>query len=282
MYRNCKQDNFYLLLFLCLSTGVWWVIALAYIVFGSTISKSLGPLTFTHPLMRIICFLPSFAGLLICFLDGGFVVLIKCLKKCLPRKCDFMWYLILLLQAVVYWLVVRFGLILFGIEVPKMIYSFWQMFFKVITNYNEEIGILGSAFGWFGFLLPFLQSKTKSRVLSGVFTGAIFGFWILPIYFIPSFATSSSCILYIIQMIVFMLFLSYVFNATNGNIFLYMYVFLLTGSGTLLQFYYFNAPTQLLQIIFFIFATIIMHFTLKKLKIGQALQIFPEYIHQNF
>lgn len=278
MFRNCKHDNFYLLLFFSLSTGVWWFIALAYIIFSSTIVEYLGPLTFAHPLMRFVCFLPSLAGLLIYFLDGGFIALVRVLRKLLPRKCDFFWYLVLLFQAVIYWFGVRFALILFGIEVPKITYSFWEMFLKVITNYNEEIGILGSAFGWFGFLLPFLQSKIKSRVLSGVLAGAAFGFWIMPIYFIPSFATSSSCILYIMQMTVFMLFLSYAFNATKGNIFLYMYAFLLTGSGNLLQFYYFNAPAQFLQLILLIFATIIIHLTLKKLRIGQSLQVFPEFI----
>lgn len=278
MYRNCKQDNFYLLLFLSLSIGVWWFIALAYIRFGSTLSEYLGPLTFTHPLMRFICFLPSLAGLLIYFLDGGLVAVIKCLSKILPRKCDFIWYLVLLCQAVIYWLFVRYGLVIFGLEVPKITYSIGKMFFKVITNYNEEIGILGSAFGWFGYLLPFLQSKIRNRVLCGVITGIVFGLWILPIYFIPSFATSSSWILYLMQMTIFLLFLSYVFNATKGNIFLYMYAFLLTGSGTLLQFYYFNAQTQFLQILFLIFATVITHLILKKLRIGQTLQVFPEFI----
>ncbi|OBY80256.1 hypothetical protein BBG47_07495 [Paenibacillus sp. KS1] len=111
-------------------------------------------------------------------------------------------------------------------------------------------------------------------------TGLIFGLWVLPGYVISSYETSTSYFLYVIQLMFFIWFQSYVFNATRGTLLFYLFTFWLTATGSRLQFYYFNAQVQILQVSFFLIAAIIMHFIYNKQKEknNYELQMSPQFI----
>jgi len=73
-------------------------------------------------------------------------------------------------------------------------------------------------------------------------------------------------------------FVSYMYNATNGNLLYYVLLFWLISAGARLQLYYFNAQVQLLQIAFFALSVIAVHFIMKKRNIEQKLQVLPDDI----
>ncbi|KAA2301651.1 hypothetical protein FY526_23930, partial [Clostridioides difficile] len=114
-----------------------------------------------------------------------------------------------------------------------------------------ETGLIGGLFGWIGFLLPFLQGKLKNNITSGLITGLLFGLWVLPGYLISSFGTSTTYIYYVVQLMAFIVFQSYIFNATKGTLLFYLLAFWLVATGSQIDLYYFNPQVQIMQFFFF-------------------------------
>ncbi|KGE16345.1 hypothetical protein PWYN_16495 [Paenibacillus wynnii] len=113
---------------------------------------------------------------------------------------------------------------------------------------------------------------------SALLTGFLFGLWVLPGYIISSFGTSTSYLFYVAQLMVFVVFQSYIFNATKGNLLFYLFAFWLAATGSQIQLYFFNPDVQKLQISYFIIAAVVIHFVFKKRNIAQPLQVFPDFI----
>ncbi|MEN8907439.1 MAG: hypothetical protein ABF289_15895 [Clostridiales bacterium] len=212
---------------------------------------------------------------------GGFSGLKGILLKVIPRKQDLKWFPILTGVFVLFASSMHFGSKLFGIAVPEITYTIPQIIMKALWNFIEETGLIGGIFGWIGFLLPFLQSKFKNNITSALLTGFIFGLWVLPGYTISSFGTETSYVFYVIQLMVFVLFQSYIFNITKGNLSFYLFSFWLAATGSRIQLYYFNSQVQILQISFFLLASIVIHFVFKKYKVKYTLQESPKFINCN-
>lgn len=153
-----------------------------------------------------------------------------------------------------------------------------EMIIGALKNLYEEAGIIGGEFGWFGFLLPYLQKKFKSNVKAGALTGLLFAIFLAPGYVISSFELAAAYPLYIIQLVLFAIFVSYMFNMTEGNLLFYIILFWLIATGSRLEFYYFNAKVQLLQVAFFAIAVLVIHLIVKKRNIKMELQVLPDYV----
>ncbi|MHB8062127.1 MAG: hypothetical protein ACYDG2_05740 [Ruminiclostridium sp.] len=276
-----RNSNKYLVLYLGLAFGICWGIAIAFMLFGDILVPITGELTLTHPLIIIALYAPSGAGLITYLAMGGFKGLKGILLKLIPRKQDLVWFPILLAICVLFWITMHFGSLLFGIKVPEMTYSTSEKIVQILRNFIEETGLIGGVFGWIGFLLPYLQKKFKNNITSGLLTGLLFGLWVLPGYVISSFGTQTDYLFYVVQLMFFVLFQSYVFNATKGSIVFYLFTFWLVASGSRLQFYLFNPQVQIMQIGYFIIAAVVIHFVFKKFKIEHSLQVFPDFIQKN-
>ncbi|ALS03225.1 hypothetical protein ATZ33_00085 [Enterococcus silesiacus] len=111
-------------------------------------------------------------------------------------------------------------------------------------------------------------------------TGFAFGFFVLPGYVVSSFETATLYPFYVAQLMAFMLFFSYIFNATEGSILMFIYTFWLIASGSRLKLYYFDPKVQILQLVFFCILSVMMYQLAKKGIIEQKLQLFPDYIYQ--
>ncbi|SFS02536.1 hypothetical protein [Anaeromicropila populeti] len=273
-----KNSNKYLALYLGISFGCCWGVGLAFILFGEALTAVVGELTLTHPLAIIALYSPSIAGLITYAAMGGMDALKKILFKLIPQKQDLFWFPVLFVVFVLFAASMHYGCVLFGISLPKMTYSIPRMIIEALRNLIEETGLIGGVFGWIGFLLPFFQSKFKSQTKSALLTGFIFGLWVLPGYVISSFGTSTAYPFYVIQLMAFILFLSYVFNVTNGNLLLYIFTFWLMATGSRLKFYYFIPSVQIMQISYFIIGTIVIHTVFKKKNITYTLQTFPDFL----
>lgn len=271
----------YLFLYLGISFGVCWGVGLAYMLFDDVLVPITGELTLMHPIAIIALYSPSIAGLIVYFVMDGFAGLKGIFSKLIPEKKDLIWFPILFGVFIIFALTMHFGSRLLGIGVPEMTYTVPGMILKALRNFIEETGLIGGAFGWIGFLLPYLQSKFKSNITSGLLTGLLFGLWVIPGYLIDSFGTSTDFLYYVAQLMVFIVFMSYIFNATKGNILIYLFSFWLISTGSQIDLYYFNPQVQIMQLVFFLICAIIVHFVFKKKNIGRPLQTFPDFIKKS-
>jgi hypothetical protein len=276
-----KNENRYLWIYLSLIFGIGWSIFVSCALFAKQLEPILGKLTMTHPLIIFVLNLPTLSGLTVCFLRGGTTSLSRMMSKLIPRKQDLCWFPILFAIFLLFGFSMRYGSLVLGIETPQITYDFSQMLLTALGNFIEEIGLLGGVFGWAGFLLPFFQKKFKSNVKSGLLTGFIFGLWVLPGYGISSVGETTSYLLYVLQLMSFLVFASYVFNATKGNLTLYMFAFWLVASGSHIQLYNFVMPIQVMEVLFFALMASILHFIFKFVRISYSLQMFPEFIQKN-
>ncbi|WP_223067494.1 hypothetical protein [Paenibacillus caui] len=273
-----KSSNKFLYLFLGISFGMCYGIACLFIFFADWIVPITGELTLMHPLAIIALYSPSIAGLITCYLMGGGSALKGMFAKLLPRKQDLYWIPIIVAICILFAFSMHFGSLLFGITVPENTYSVPEMIRIGFLNLFKETGLIGGLFGWIGFLLPFLQGKFKSNIISGLLTGLLFGLWVLPGYLISSFGTTTTYVYYVIQLMAFIVFQSYIFNATKGNLLLYLLAFWLVATGSQIKLYYFNPQVQLMQFAFFLLAAAVLHVVFKRRKVDYTLQTFPAYV----
>ena len=274
MDKLTKMFVFYMII----TFGVWWSIAWAYFLFNSIFTSYLGVLTLFSPLMLVVLYLPSMTALIVYYRLKKWDGIKGILYKFVPEKKDLFWFPVLLVLFVIFSLAMRFGCLALGVPVPQISYTPGQILLIVAGNFIKETGLLGGVIGWMGFVLPFFQSKLKDPIHAAILTGLLFGLWVLPGYFIASFHTQTSYSLYVIQLISFILFQSYIFNVTKGNLLIYFFSFGLISSGSHINLYYFNNPIQVLQIIFFALAALTINIIFRKLKINYSVQRFPEFI----
>lgn len=267
-----------LFLYLGITFGLAWGILFTFIYFSDFLIPITGPLNLNNPITMFVLYIPSIAGLVTYLVMGGLRGLKGILKKMIPRRQDLFWFPILFLVFVLFALSNHFGSVVLGVPVPKITLTVTQMITKTLTNLIEEVGLLGGLFGWIGFLLPFLQGKLKSNIAAGLLTGLIFGLWVLPEYMMSSFGVTTTYLLYVLQLMLFILFASYIFNATQGNLLFYFFSFWLAATGSHIQLYYFNTPVQVIQIIFFALAIIIIHIMFRVMQVDCQLQVFPDFI----
>ena len=275
------MKNKYFTIFLVITFGLCWGLASLFMIFNDFFAKIFGDASFTNPVVMVALYSPSIAGVVVYGLMGGWKAIKNLFGKFIPRKQDLIWFPIVIGMALLYLVCIHFGSIVFGFDVPEMTLTFNQMVIEVVKNLFEEAGILGGVLGWIGFLMPYFQKKYNSNVKAGLLTGLIFGIYVLPGYMISSFELAAAFPLYVIQIMLFLVFVSYMFNATNGNLLYYVILFWLISSGARLQLYYFNAPVQLLQIVFFALSVVAVHFIMKSKKMEQKLQVVPDYVGIN-
>jgi hypothetical protein len=234
----------------------------------------------SHPVVILALYSPSIAGVLVYYVYGGWTDVGRLLQKMLPRKNHAWWYLAIFSMFVLFAFYMRVASVLVNQAVPAITLTVPQMAARALWNLIEETGLIGGVFGWIGFLLPFLHRKFRERtVLAASLAGLIFGLWVMPGFMISSVnQTDTSYVLYVLQLMVFIVFADIVFNATEGNLLLYVFTFWLAATGSHIQLYYFTRRTQLLEIAFFGIAAIVCAATVKRAKLTSAVQTYPSFL----
>lgn len=275
-----KSYKKYLVIFLCVAFGLCWGVAALFIVFSDVFTPIFGELTMSNPLVITILCSPSISGLLVYFLMGRGRGVLSILKKVVPRKEDLFWFPILLAVVALFYITMHYGSIILGVGVPERSLPVSRWFIEALKNLYE----VGNVFGWFGFLLPYLQTRMKKdgkinvTIKAGLLTGFFFGLFIMPGYIVSSFETASMYPYYLVQIMIYCVFIAYVLNATKGNLLVYIFSFWLLGSGSKLELYFFNLPVQIMQIVYFLILSIVIHILVKNNKVKHELQTLPEYV----
>ena len=273
-----KENNRYLYWYLGITFIIWWVIAGLFMMFSKDIIPVTGKLTLLAPIVIIVLYLPSIAGLIVYNMYGGKPAVKAIFRKLIPSKSECVWFPILFAVFAFFAFCMHFGSILFHFSIPKITYTLPKMLEITLFNFIKEVGLLGGIFGWIGFLLPFIQSKIKNNTIAGALTGLVFGIWVMPGYFIPSIGATTSYPLYVLQLMAFITFQSYIFNATRGNLLIYLFAFWLAATGSHIQLYYFSSHVQILEISYFVLATVVIHVIFKVKKVKAPIQTFPDFI----
>lgn len=277
--KNKKSVNSFVL-YLSLTFGICWGLIAILVGFYETLYPIFGEMTIFNPIVMAALYAPTTAGLIVYFVEGGVGAVKHLLMKLIPRKKDLIWFPVIFVMVVLFVACMHYGSLAFGIPVPERTFTLPQMFYQAFINLFEETGLIGGAFGWFGYLLPYLQKKWNSTIKSGLVTGFLFGLLVLPGYAVDSFQTATLYPFYVAQLMVFSVFIAYLFNVTKGNLLLYIFTFWLVACGSRLQFYYFIPQVQIMQIGFFLLAAAVLHLVLKTRKMEYRLQLYPDYIYQ--
>lgn len=287
MYKTDKNENDYkkyLWIYLGITFGLSWGLSLVYLAFYDVLSSGFGELTLSNPLVILTLNSPSVAGILVYFIYGGWSAVCKFLKKLVPNKQEAIWFLILSIIAIIFYLCMHYGSRLFNILLPEVTMSIKDRIVTLLKNIYEETGLLGGAFGWYGFLLPYLQRKNNSAIKSGLITGLVFALFVLPGYLFSSFEAATIYPFYVIQLMLFSVFIAFVFNLTRGNVIFFIFLFWLIASGSKIQFYSFIVSVQILQAIFFAAISVILYQWFKKTRNKnldkEGLYYFPDFIDQ--
>lgn len=280
-----KKERKYLLIYLAISFGVCWGICLLYVVASKIMTSVFGELTLENPLVIFALNVPAFATLLMYFLYDGVRGIKDFLLTLVPRKKDLIWIPIIIVVMVLYVICVRLVCILVKIDVPEIEYTPLQILELFLKNFLGETGMIGQIFGWYGFLLPYLQAKNKSQVKSGLLTGFVFALFLLPGYVFSSFETATAYPFYLAQQMLFSLCATFVLNRVKGNLLFFLLAFWIAATGSKVNLYYFIPSVQCVQIVLFLVIIAIIYPIFKKQDSGktpeETLQMFPDFLYQN-
>lgn len=282
--KNENGYKKYLWIYLGITFGLSWGMSILYVVFYDVLSPYVGELNISNPFVMVSLNSPSIAGIFIYLIYGGWRGMANFLKRLIPNKKECIWFPVLFVMSVLFYVCMHFGSKCFGIPLPEVTMDSKERVITLLKNIYEETGLLGGALGWYGFLLPYMQRRMKSSIKAGLATGFMFGLFVLPGYLFSSFETATAYPFYVLQLMFFSVFITFVFNKTRGNVLFFIFAFWLVASGSKLQFYNFVTSVQILEMVFFAIVSIGVYLWYKKEK-GEDLNIsglccFPEFIEQ--
>lgn len=274
----------YAVLFLVMTIGSVWALALFYAIDYDFAVSVLGELVLVNPAVIIILHTPMIAGLLIYFLYDGARGLANFFRTMVPRGKDLIWIPILMVIMFVYMLAVRWLCMLFGFPVPESPQDPLQMLGTFLRLFVMEIGMVAIAIGWFGFFMPYMHRVTKSHIWSGIATGAGIGIFVAPGNLFSSFELATGLSLYIAQLCVLGIGSSMLLSRMKGNILFFLIPFWVSASGSHMQLYYFNNLTQIIQFSLFAALVVVLYFVLRHQGGGRLVPIhtFPEFVERDY
>jgi membrane protease YdiL (CAAX protease family) len=172
-------------LFLGVAFGWSWLFWIPVALISQGLSVPAGLATFLNSPFNPAAWGPLLAALLVTYLEDGTEGVKKLLKKGLDFRFGRLWYLvILLLFPVLIGGALGFAILL-GEPVPELTALANPLTIPIAFVYILLLGgPLQEEFGWRGYALVRLQERWNA-LISSIFVGLIWGFWHLPLFFMP-------------------------------------------------------------------------------------------------
>ncbi len=275
----------YLDLYLILTVGSVWLLALSYAILGDTAVDLLGELDLRNPAVILVLHSPAIAAFLIFYLYDGSRGIKNFFRTLVPRKADLPWLPVLAALMLAYIFVVRYLCIAFGIDVPDDPESPWEMLLTFLELFYKEVGMVAITIGWFGFYLPLFHRITNSHVWSGIATGFGIGMFVAPGNLFASFELATAWPIYVSQLSILGIGMSLLLSRMKGNVLFFLIPFWVSASGSAMRLYYFERPTQLVQISLFSIFVVALYFYLKREGNGELENephLWPEYFENEY
>ena len=274
----------YAWLYLALTLGSVWGLAIFYGVAWDFAVSVFGPLELFNPLVIIILHMPGIAGILMYGLYDGWRGIANFFRTLVPRPRD--WILLGALAVLMfgYVFVIRFGAQLVGFAVPAEPEPIGEMLLIILRLFIAEVGMIAVALGWFGFFLPLMNRRFKNPVGAGIATGMGIAVFLAPGNLFASFELATAWPLYATQLSVLGIGMSMLISRMKGNALFFLVPFWISASGSHLGLYYFDAATQLVQIVVFGLLVLVLWFVLKRENGGRLrpLHTFPEFVEHEY
>lgn len=272
----------YMWVYLGVTFGLSWGLSLIYVAFQETLTPLIGVPNTSNPLVVLALNSPSMAGIFVYFLLGGGNAVLKFLECLIPKRGDLVWATLILSLFTLFLFCMHYGSMLFRIPLPEVTLSPKERLLILLRNVYEETGLLGGAFGWYGFVLPYFQMRVGNSVKAGLLTGFVQGLFVLPGYLFTSFETATAYPFYVLQLMLFSVFIAFVFNETEGNVLYFILAFWFASAGAKMQLYYFNVSVQILEIIYFAILSVFAWWWIRHFQgidpIREGLCCFPNFI----
>ncbi|MBM4426771.1 MAG: CPBP family intramembrane metalloprotease [Chloroflexi bacterium] len=207
-----------LLSFFLLTFAITWGIAgLSFLAPNAMIALTRKEADAYHPLFRLAASAPTLAAFLVILVTDGKSGILNFAGRYLEFT-KLRWYLILFGGILGYGFILRFIEQSLGLPVPSLPFS-WISFLPFALYWPlYDPGPFGEEGGWRGFALPRLQQHF-SPYWSGVVLGVIWSVWHLPAFYISTLSQSGLIFpLFMLGNISLVLFMTSIYNATQGNI----------------------------------------------------------------
>jgi uncharacterized protein len=183
------------------------------------------------PYILVAQFGPTVGAIIVTWLSEGGAGLRVLFRKILVFRFSFWSYLIALFTIPVILLLVLF---IFGIkpgpEHPGMLVYLTVLISPInglVGIFTGGAGPLGEELGWRGFLLPNLLKKYND-IFSSIILGVIWGFWHLPLFFIPEWRDGvplqTFFFLYPVSTILMAYFMTKVWHMTRQSVFMAIWI----------------------------------------------------------
>ncbi|WP_158299909.1 hypothetical protein [Glycomyces paridis] len=283
--RPLKPYAKYLYLYLSLTIGSVWGLTIFYLAAYDFAVATLGELHLRNPIVVVILHSPLIAAVVVLCMYDGLRGLANFGRSLVPRRKDLVWIPILLALMFGYIFAIRYLCILLGIEVPAETETPVEMVLTFLELFYMEVGMVAIAIGWFGFFLPLMHRVTGSHVKSGVLTALGIGVFVAPGNVFASFDLAIAWPLYVTQLSVLCVGMSFLLSRMKGNVLFFLLPFWASASGSAMKLYLFAIPTQLVQMTVFAILTVVLVLVLKRQAPGGVLDepfAFPDYLEREY
>lgn len=161
-------------------------------------------------------FSPTLSAVIISGLIGGPAGIQKLFSGFTRWKVGLKWYIAAFSLALVP-LFISLVYIVLGNPIPGIAPGTTILFLLSNLLFTLFSGPIAEETGWRGFALPKLQEK-YGALLSSIILGVIWAFWHLPFYSQSGGGTGMPFFIYLVMIIVISIFLTWIYNNTNGSL----------------------------------------------------------------
>lgn len=209
-----------LAIFLVITFGLTWGLALTFLLFTDAITSIFGPLGLTNPLFILAVYSPAIAAFALVIRESGFRGLGRFIGRVSLWRCRSGWYAFIVL-----------GIPLLMVVAAMLKGSLISYIFP-FSSWTQVLSALGFAmiigpmeeFGWRGVMLPLLQQRF-TPIYAGLILGAVWGVWHIPAFLMSGTPQSGwSFLPYFLALLAVSMIMTALFNASRGSLLLVMLV----------------------------------------------------------
>jgi uncharacterized protein len=202
-----------LLPFFAITFGLTWGISAVLLFFSEQVIAIFGEIGLSNPLIILLIYSPSFAGIFLVWKHYGIKGLGSFLKRLTLWRAPLVWWLFLILgiPAVVYIGAAIKGSFSDPFPFAPWYQAFPALAFALILGPMEE-------FGWRGVALPLMQRKF-APFWAGLIIGVIWALWHIPSFLSDGMPQSNwDVVPFFLGIIAVSIILTPIFNASRGSL----------------------------------------------------------------
>lgn len=212
--RRHPLISFFLITFLI----TWGIAGLFFLFPKQVVTLTMKEADRYHPLFIIAACAPTFSAFLVILSAQGKQGLLALWARYLDFSIRLRWYVFVFGGIIGFGFILRYMEKSSGMEVPGLPFSWYSFIPFAVYWVVSDPGPLGEEGGWRGFALPLLQRRFLPFWAS-VILGTVWSIWHLPAFYISTLNQSNFTFpLFLLSNITLVMFMTYAYNATRGNI----------------------------------------------------------------